>query len=469
MDRVEDRTADIEERPSEKEQTWIAFRETFEKLVKLETSPGSKTEIAERVKNCENEIEELNKKQKGADFDLDFNSKIITEKFHDFFKENPNQIVKILLETTEIREIIQKYGYDTTEIEKLREDMTLLRWFLKPDKRILKAPKSELDSIRKEEKTELSQKISLKYIYEIENLGELNTLFLFYLGCEQLGRGESKRALETFDYITLINTNLKGAWVNKGVALGYMKKFDKEIECYNKAIMLDKNYASAWKNKGSALKNLGNKIYANNCFLKAKRLEALYMFSWDNVPGSDSERLLRSLRNNFDIDWAEKGEIQKNEEGNRIHITNDEKLVKILVDKKKEKAELKINDDRTYDLKVEKEEFFFSWGNVPGIDSELFLRFLRDDYKIDWLQNADIRKTNNETIIISKDTNSATISLEENKKKAQLKISDGQTYDLLVKKEEGMLNIYESNGKLYIYKIPKTHKLISKLHAVLLR
>jgi hypothetical protein len=47
-------------------------------------------------------------------------------------------------------------------------------------------------------------------------------------------------------------------------------------------------------------------------------------------------------------------------------------------------------------------------------------------------------------ICIVKDENSAEIMLDEKKEKATLKISDGRTYDLEVKKENNKLNIYDN-------------------------
>jgi preprotein translocase subunit YajC len=88
--------------------------------------------------------------------------------------------------------------------------------------------------------------------------------------------------------------------------------------------------------------------------------------------------------------------------------------------------------------------YLFSWDNVPGNDSEVLLRFLRDDLDIGWAGNAEIHKSNGGKIIrIFKAENSAEITIDEKKEKATLKISDGRTHTLKVKKENGKLNIYE--------------------------
>jgi hypothetical protein len=91
-----------------------------------------------------------------------------------------------------------------------------------------------------------------------------------------------------------------------------------------------------------------------------------------------------------------------------------------------------------------KDRYLFSWDNVPGTDSERLLLFLREDLHIDWVENAETHKSDEgKTIRIAKDENSAEVEIDENKEKAILKISDGRTYDLKVKKENGKLNIYE--------------------------
>ena len=95
--------------------------------------------------------------------------------------------------------------------------------------------------------------------------------------------------------------------------------------------------------------------------------------------------------------------------------------------------------------------YLFSWDNVPGNDSEILLRFLRDDLDIGWAENAEILKPDDgKTIRIFKDENAIEIMIDEGKEKATLKISDGRTYDLKVKKEYGKLNIYENELAKYI-------------------
>lgn len=92
-------------------------------------------------------------------------------------------------------------------------------------------------------------------------------------------------------------------------------------------------------------------------------------------------------------------------------------------------------------------KYLFSWDSVPGDDNERLIRSLKDDFDIDWAENVEIPTKINDgtTIRISKDANSAEITMDEMKEKATLTISNGRTHDLIVKTENGKLKIYKSN------------------------
>ena len=89
--------------------------------------------------------------------------------------------------------------------------------------------------------------------------------------------------------------------------------------------------------------------------------------------------------------------------------------------------------------------YLFSWKNISGADSEELIEYLKDDLNIGWAEKANISKSDDgETIHIFKDDNSADIKIDEKNEKATLKISNGQTYEMKVKKEKGNLKIYET-------------------------
>jgi hypothetical protein len=87
---------------------------------------------------------------------------------------------------------------------------------------------------------------------------------------------------------------------------------------------------------------------------------------------------------------------------------------------------------------------------------------------VDWLENAKIVKSDDgKTLRIFKDEKSAEIKLDEVNEKAILKISDGRTRVLNVKKENGELNIYPVDISLptLCSSLIRT-EIASKLHAV---
>ena len=129
----------------------------------------------------------------------------------------------------------------------------------------------------------------------------------------------------------------------------------------------------------------------------------LKLFSWGSVPGKDSERLLMSLRDDFNIGWVENAEILKSDDGKTIRIFKDENSAEIMIDEKMGKATLKMGDDRTHNLQVKKERgklniyYFFSRQKVDYVleniailcpdchkkESEIFKRCLDTFFK-DW-------------------------------------------------------------------------------------
>jgi hypothetical protein len=82
--------------------------------------------------------------------------------------------------------------------------------------------------------------------------------------------------------------------------------------------------------------------------------EKKYLFCWNDVPGNDSERLLKFLRDDLGIGWAENAEICKTVDGKTICVSKDGKsaVIRLEGEKEKEKAILTTSDGKIYDLKV---------------------------------------------------------------------------------------------------------------------
>ncbi len=84
-------------------------------------------------------------------------------------------------------------------------------------------------------------------------------------------------------------------------------------------------------------------------------VHGMYLFNWDNVPGNDSERLLKFLKDDLGIKWLGNATISKYNHDTIINITADEHSAEIIMDERKENAKLKIDNSRTYVLEVKKE------------------------------------------------------------------------------------------------------------------
>jgi hypothetical protein len=86
--------------------------------------------------------------------------------------------------------------------------------------------------------------------------------------------------------------------------------------------------------------------------------EKTYLFSWNKVPGNDSERLLRYLKENRNTIWAENAKICKTDGDKNIRVCKDENSAKITIDEKEEKATLEIGGKMLHHhLKVKKENY----------------------------------------------------------------------------------------------------------------
>jgi hypothetical protein len=177
-----------------------------------------------------------------------------------------------------------------------------------------------------------------------------------------------------------------------------------------------------------------------------------YLFSWDNVPGNDSERLLRYLRDNFSIGWAETAEIRKFDDGKTIRIFKDGNSAEIKIDEKEEKATLKISDGRTHDLKVKKENGTLNiYQNLMERIKKWFASIKK---RLSYLSSIDAKKIEEDLNkkIISDDlknkfktkgfllSENATIRKE---KDGEWKITDEENL-YIVKKKDKKLNIYKS-------------------------
>lgn len=89
------------------------------------------------------------------------------------------------------------------------------------------------------------------------------------------------------------------------------------------------------------------------------------------------------------------------------------------------------------------EEYLFSWDNIPGLDNRKLIKFLKQKYRIDWVETAKIEKIDNgNTIKVSTEKNSLYLILNDKKTNVSLRIDDVRTDEFTAKMENGKLNIY---------------------------
>lgn len=106
---------------------------------------------------------------------------------------------------------------------------------------------------------------------------------------------------------------------------------------------------------GKHYKETGKEIYYIKKIKDIINNKLYYLFNWDIFTKDDSEKLREFLMCKFGIDWIKYAEICKIDDDTIkiINTTTKENSAKIIIDDKREKASLKFDDGRTYNLKVD--------------------------------------------------------------------------------------------------------------------
>jgi transitional endoplasmic reticulum ATPase len=93
---------------------------------------------------------------------------------------------------------------------------------------------------------------------------------------------------------------------------------------------------------------------------------------------------------------------------------------------------------------LSRETTVFNWGNVPGNDNNMLIKFLTEDLGIDRVDYVKITRNETEKIIrVINEARSVEIAFDENKEFATFKFNDGLTYNLHVRKDNGQYIIYD--------------------------
>ncbi len=96
----------------------------------------------------------------------------------------------------------------------------------------------------------------------------------------------------------------------------------------------------------------------------------------------------------------------------------------------------------------------FGWNKIPVRDNGRLIKFLKQNYSIDWVKIAKIEKINGDkTIKLSTEKKVLSLKLNDENTKVSLEINDGRTDEFIVKKKEKYLFSWDKipgndNGKL---------------------
>ena len=120
--------------------------------------------------------------------------------------------------------------------------------------------------------------------YDKELLGNLEK------GEKFLKLNKYEKAIDCFDKAIKINLNHPGAWYGKGLALASLTKHKKAIKCYDKAIDLSPQFPVAWRYKGISYKAIGKIKVAEECLA----MESIII---DNINMDKEIERLKSIKN----------------------------------------------------------------------------------------------------------------------------------------------------------------------------
>jgi len=93
--------------------------------------------------------------------------------------------------------------------------------------------------------------------------------------------------------------------------------------------------------------------------------------------------------------------------------------------------------------------YLFCWNKIPGNDNGRLIEFLIQNFGIDWIKTAIIKKIDaGKTIRVYTEKNFLSLRLNDEKTKVYLKIDDGRINEFFARIENSELNIYQ--GSKYI-------------------
>ncbi len=175
-----------------------------------------------------------------------------------------------------------------------------------------------------------------------------------------------------------------------------------------------------------------------------------YLFNWNEVPGKDTNRFVNWLEDIGDVRPGEKLDISKTDDGRMITVSGRRTSIYQI----NETGVLKfyrISDIGTSGMS---ENYLFNWNEVPGKDTDRFVRWLEDNEHVQPGEKLDISKTDDGRKITVSGRGIWTFWLND---EGELEYH-GVNYNVMsemfgqglifTKEENGQLNIYSGNNKI---------------------
>lgn len=233
---------------------FISSKEDFKRIIdaaKIVSSiPEENLEMIANITIKKSEIEDLREKienvRETASELKEDNMGLYTRKNASEEEKKIGEIMKTIIEK------VKEYGEDTTEDLLEKSILTIRLATLLSEEKIepLKTPINRNNNIKLNEFLEgvLSRIHTELKPFKIESL--------YPKGIDLLRKRAYKEAKVYFTEITTIDPNLKGAWLNGGVASGGLGDIEEEIACYNMALRIDENYKKASHNNKIAKRKM---------------------------------------------------------------------------------------------------------------------------------------------------------------------------------------------------------------------
>lgn len=102
---------------------------------------------------------------------------------------------------------------------------------------------------------------------------------------------------------------------------------------------------------------------------------------------------------------------------------------------------------------LKKEKYLFSWNKIQRKINKRFIDFLKRRFGIDWAVTANITKIDDNTIIVSNETNHFLLKLNLNENRVNIEIDNGGIDEFVIKTKDDELRVYKEIVLPYILNV----------------